>query len=55
MATAVAPQAPTFERIATPAAVLVTMATLSASARVVGPGRYQVVLRRAYPGVVRRA
>lgn len=35
MATAVAPQAPTFERIATPAAVLVTMATLSAAAAVV--------------------
>ena len=35
MATAVAPQAPTFERIATPAAVLVTMATLSAAAGVV--------------------
>jgi len=35
MATAVAPQAPTFERIATPATVLVTMATLSAAAGVV--------------------
>jgi len=35
MATAVAPQAPSFERIATPATVLVTMATLSAAAGVV--------------------
>ena len=35
MATAVAPQSPTFERIATPAPVLVTMATLSAAAAVI--------------------